>query len=271
MGHTSNRGRSVLVVLTGDLARVSLKKKCVTLCGPKECDCRLKSQKQTVGHQNNMNQSRTLYVPAMAGYVKESDIMPLFQQLVDLFVEVEQQKFIIVDNKRYDNVFIKVLVVADMMFLHKFTGRGGGCATSIHFCMMCSCISKFRNEGEPGGCDACRRDKKVYDSNGLPICLHHDPLTPEKRARQKQRQAQLEGILRGKQPPRKRPLWEDLAGLQLACIERCVPGHTNLDGRLAYNPADLQKFPKMTIAQCNAWLDERCEGIHFATTTSHSY
>ena len=260
-----------IVVLTGDLARVSLKNKCVTLCGAKECDRRLKSQKQTVGHQNNMNQSRNLYVPAMAGYVKESDIMPQFQQLVDLFVEVEQQKFIIVDNKRYDNVFIKVLVVADMMFLHKFTGRGGGCATSIHFCMMCSCISKFRNEGEPGGCDGCRRDKKVYDTNGLPICIHHDVLTPEKRARQKQRQAQLEGILRGKQPPRKKPLWEDLAGLQLACIERCVPGHTNLDGRLAYNPADLNKFPTMTTAQCNAWLDARCEGIHFATTTSHSH
>ena len=260
-----------IVVLTGDLARVSLKKKCVTLCGAKECDRRLTSQKQTVGHRNNMNQSRNLYVPAMAGYVKESDIMPRFQQLVDLFVEVEQQKFIIVDNKRYDNVFIKVLVVADMMFLHKFTGRGGGCATSIHFCMMCSCISKFRNEGEPGGCDACRRDNKVYDTNGLPICIHHDVLTPEKRARQKQRQAQLEGILRGKQPPRKKPLWEDLAGLQLACIERCVPGHTNLDGRLAYNPADLNKFPTMTIAQCNAWLDARCEGIHFATTTSHSH
>jgi hypothetical protein len=45
-----------VVVLTGDLARVSLKKKFVTLCGAKECDRRLKSQKQTVGHQNIMNQ-----------------------------------------------------------------------------------------------------------------------------------------------------------------------------------------------------------------------
>ena len=86
-----------VVVLTGDLARVSLKGKCVTLVGPKECDRRLKSQKQTVGHQNNMNQSRTLYVPAAAGYVDESDLMPYFEQLLELFVEVEQQKYIIVE------------------------------------------------------------------------------------------------------------------------------------------------------------------------------
>jgi hypothetical protein len=67
-----------VILLTGDLARVSFKgKKFVTLCGAKECDRRLKSQKQTVGHQNNMNQSRTLYVPAVAGYVTESDLMPI--------------------------------------------------------------------------------------------------------------------------------------------------------------------------------------------------
>jgi hypothetical protein len=111
-----------ILVLTGDLARVNLKgSKCVTLCGAKECDRRLPSQKQSKGgHENNMNQSRTLYVPAVAGYVTESDLMPLFEELVDLFVEIEQQKYIVVDGTRYDNVFIKVLIVADMMFLHKF-------------------------------------------------------------------------------------------------------------------------------------------------------
>jgi hypothetical protein len=31
-------------------------------------------------------------VPAVAGYVKESDLMPLFEQLVEYFVEVEKQK-----------------------------------------------------------------------------------------------------------------------------------------------------------------------------------
>ncbi len=68
----------------------------MTLYGAKECDRRFKSQKQTVGHQNNMNQSRTwpLYVPAAAGYVDESDLMPFFEQLVEMFVEIEQQKLL---------------------------------------------------------------------------------------------------------------------------------------------------------------------------------
>ncbi len=82
--------------------------------------------------------------------------MPLFEQLLEYFVEVEKQKFIEVDGQRYDNIFIKVLVVANMMFLPKFTGRGGGCAKTTHFCMFRSCINKFRHEGEPGGCDGCR-------------------------------------------------------------------------------------------------------------------
>ncbi len=58
----------------------------------------------------------------------------------------------------------------------------------------------------------------------------------------------------------RKPIWGDKAGLRLACIERCVPGHTNLDGRVAYNPRDLENIPKWTISQCNAWLDKRCSG-----------
>jgi hypothetical protein len=125
-------------------------------------------------------------------------------------------------------------------------------------------MSKYRHEGEPGGCDDCRRDGKVYDDNGLQICLHHDHLTPDKKARQIRRQAHLQELLIVKVPRRKKTLWEDLPGLRLACLERCVPGHTTLGGRLAYNPnEDLYKIPRMTIAQCIAWLDQRCEGTPF--------
>jgi hypothetical protein len=260
-----------IVVLTGDLARVNLKgSKCVTLCGAKECDHRLPSQKQsTGGHDNNINQSRNLYVPAAAGYVTESDLMPLFEQLVELFVEIEHQKYVIVDGIRYDNVFIKVLIVADMMFLHKFTERGGCCASTTHFCMFCSCMSKFRNEGEPGGCDACRRDGIVYDMKGLQICLCHDMVTPDKKARQLARKLELEELLQGKVPLRKKPRWEDKAGLIRACLERCVPGTTNLDGSLSYRAGDLTAIPKMSIAKLNAWLDQRCEGI--PPTTPHNF
>ena len=76
-----------------------------------------------------------------------------------------------------------------------------------------------------------------------------------------QRQSQLEQLLRGKMPPRKKPVWENLTSLQRACLDRCVPGSTTLDVRPAYKPKDLEKIPKMTIAQCNAWLDQRCEGF----------
>ncbi len=61
-------------------------------------------------------------------------------------------------------------------------------------------MSKFRHQGEPGGCDACRRDGTVYDDNGFQVCLCHDMMTVEKKARQLQRLRQLDEILRGKMP-----------------------------------------------------------------------
>jgi hypothetical protein len=53
-------------------------------------------------YYNNMNQSRNLYVPAIGGYTTESDMMPLFEQLVDYFVEIEKQQFCVVDGKEYE-------------------------------------------------------------------------------------------------------------------------------------------------------------------------
>ena len=80
------------------MARVSLNNKAVTLCGVKECDPRLVSQKVT--QVNNLNdpsrakqignQSRNLYIPAMGGYTDESTMMPLFEELFEIFVEVEK-------------------------------------------------------------------------------------------------------------------------------------------------------------------------------------
>ena len=165
-----------------------------------------------------------------------------------------------VDGKEYE-VFIKVLVVADMMFLQKFTGHGGGCATSTYFCMFCSCMSKFRHEGEPGGCEDCRNKRKVYNNDGQQICLHHDVVTAERLQEQRARLVHLHDKLNGKLPPRKKPVWENLHGLRLACLERCVAGVTNKDGHNAYDPGDLVKIPTMNIKACEAWLNERTEGL----------
>ena len=247
-----------VLAVTGDLARVSFSGKAVTLGGPKQCDRRLVSQLLT--GKANMNQSRTLYTPAIGGYSSESDMMPLFEQLVDYFVEIEKQQFCVVDGKEYE-VFIKVLVVADMMFLQKFTGHGGGCATSTYFCMFCSCMSKFRHEGEPGGCEDCRNKRKVYNNDGQQICLHHDVVTAERLLEQRARLVHLHDKLNGKLPPRKKPVWENLHGLRLACLERCVAGVTNKDGHNAYDPGDLVKIPTMNTKACEAWLNERTEGM----------
>ena len=256
-----------IVALTGDLARVSLNNKAVTLCGVKECDPRLVSQKLT--QVNNLNdpsrakqignQSRNLYIPAMGGYTDESTMIPLFEELFEIFVEVEKQKFCVVDGKKYD-VFIDVKVVADMMFLHKFTERGGCCATTTFFCMFCSCMSKFRHEGQPGGCDACKLEGTVYDDKGIFACIHHDMMTPEKTQAFQERLAFLTNKLQGKVPKRKKPVWGDLAGLRQACLDRCVPGVTNKDGQDAYNVRDKTRFKSMNSTACEAWLNQRTEG-----------
>ncbi len=101
----------------------------------------------------------------------------------------------------------------------------------------------------------------MYDDNGFQVCLCHDMMTVEKRARQLQRLRQLDDILRGKMPSRKKPIWEDLAGLRLACLKLCVPGATNLDGSSAFKESDLTAIPRMSVAKCNAWLDQRCDGM----------
>ena len=116
----------------------------------------------------------------MGGYTDESTLMPLFEELVEIFVEVEKQKYCMVDGKQYE-VHIDVKIVADMLFLHtKLTERGGCCATTTFFCMFCSCMSKFRHEGQPGGCDACKLEGTVYDDKGIFACIHHDMMTPER-------------------------------------------------------------------------------------------
>jgi len=256
-----------IVALTGDLARVSLNNKAVTVCGVKECDPRLVSQKRT--QVNNLNdpsraktignQSRNLYIPAMGGYTDESTLMPLFEELVEIFVEVEKQKYCVVDGKQYE-VHIDVKIVADMMFLHKFTERGGCCASTTFFCMFCSCMSKFRHEGQPGGCDACKLEGTAYDDKGIFACIHHDMMTPERTKSFQDRLVFLQNKLQGKIPKRKKPVWGDLAGLRQACLERCVPGVTNKDGHDAYNVRDKTKLNTMNTTACEAWLNQRTEG-----------
>jgi hypothetical protein len=150
-----------------------------------------------------------------------------------------------------------------MSFLHKFTGQGGGSASTTHFCMFCSCMSKFRNQGEPGGCERCRLAGSVYDDKGIQLCLHHDHATEERKERQRVRLNHLRDKLSGQMPLAKKPIWEDKAGLRLPFLKRCVPGLRTLNGRPAYDPEDVERIKTMTVTQCEAWLSARFEGMVF--------
>jgi hypothetical protein len=148
-----------LVCVTGDAARVSQRGVIVTTCGAKECDRRLPSQLGAYclvcpppphplsssrtstpflsqpGTGKGMNQSRKLYTPMLAGYASETKLMPHFHALVSTFKEIEERGYCEVDGVQYE-VPIKVVVVADMSFVWKYTERG--CASgSGSFCWMC--------------------------------------------------------------------------------------------------------------------------------------
>ena len=155
------RDKPWLVALSGDLVRVTTRGKSMTICGPKLVDPRLPCQQAT---GKTSNQSRNLYTPAVAGYVDEAHLMKYFDRMVDCFRVIQEQGYCVVQNERHE-VFIDVLVVADMAYLHKFLRRGGGSHSCTHFCFLCSISSKYRQEGYPGGCRKCRVKDIVYDSN----------------------------------------------------------------------------------------------------------
>jgi hypothetical protein len=122
---------------TGDLARVNFRGKCITMAGPKQVDPRLTCQEKT---GKTSNQSRKMYTPVVAGYVDEGHILSYFNALVAAFRQiVEAQGYCVVDGVRH-TVYIDVSVVADMAFLHKYLGRGGGSHACTHFVLYVVCL-----------------------------------------------------------------------------------------------------------------------------------
>ncbi len=53
------------------------------------------------------------------------------------------------------------------MFLQKFARHGGWCATTTYFCMFCSCMSRFRQEGQPGGCETSGTEQCYHTTSTL--------------------------------------------------------------------------------------------------------
>jgi hypothetical protein len=125
----------------------------------KQADARLPSQHET---GKTMNQSRHMYLPALAGYTDEKTIMPYFEEFVQAFLEIEERGHCLVDNKQY-NIYIRCFVVGDLAFEQKYLGHGGGSGKTTRFCFLCSNTCHYRHKGYPGGCIKCRKQGIVYD------------------------------------------------------------------------------------------------------------
>jgi hypothetical protein len=228
-----------IIPLTGDLARVSLRGKGITMCGAKEADPRLPSQVLT---GKTMNQSRNLYTPAVAGYTDEKKLMPFFEEMVAAFMEIEKRGYIEIDGERR-HVNIKVVIVADMSFLHKYLNRGGGSATTTRFCFMCSSTCHYRHRGYPGGCLKCRAKNMVYDkATGCQLCLHHDVCIPEFLEMETARFDDLTARVSTQIPLSKLPCWESVAALRGECNKRCLTEAERAIVKKKTTEAQLQRW-----------------------------
>ena len=238
-----------IVPLTGDLARVNYRGKAITMAGPKQADPRLPSQCRTM---KTSNQSREMYTPAIAGYVDEGHVMKYFDAMVASFREIESRGYCVVNGERHE-VFIDVVVVADMAYLHKYLKRGGGSHACTNFCFFCSVNKKYRAEGYPGGCRACRRRGTVYDPNtGAQICRHHDVCDSDFLQWQKERLEYLTEVVKPRIPISARPFYEGMDGLRAECLKLCR------------NVKDIEFVTKKkSIAQLEKWLkaDSRTRGM----------
>jgi hypothetical protein len=212
-----NKDAPWIVPITGDGVRTSQRGTVVTVLGPKMADRRLVKQEQT---GKTMCQSSDMYTPAVAGFMDEAQLMPWFHRLVAEFMRIEEQKYCLVNGKKY-TVYIHISVIADLSFLHKYTERGGGSHTSNCFCMLCGALRNFRHLGYPGGCWDCRARGKVYGEDGVQICPHYDACTEEFLAWQRERYSELCKLV-PEFPLSSLPVWEDVAQLREECLKRCV-------------------------------------------------
>jgi hypothetical protein len=237
------------LALTGDLARVNFRGKAITIGGPKQVDPRLPCQAMK---GKTSNQSREMYTPAVAGYVDEGYIMTYFNAMVASFREIETQGYCVVQGIRH-MIYIEVNVVADMAFLQKYLGRGGGSHACTNFCFFCSVSSKYRHQGYPGGCRKCRKAGTVYDeTTGCQQCLHHEECTPDFLVWQTARKTYLEETVKPRIPKCARPFYEDKQGLIVECLKRCT--------------SDVERKTvekKKSIAALEKWLkaDGRTRGM----------
>jgi hypothetical protein len=172
-----------------------------------------------------------MYTPAVAGYANEKELMPFFHCLVSEFLRIEEQQYCVVNEKRYA-VFLKITVIADLAFLHKYMGRGGGSHASTCFCMLCGALRNFKHQGFPGGCRHCRGLGIVYNENGVQVCPHYEACTMEFLEWQALRYAELSALI-PVFPLSSLPAWDDVSQLRSECVKRCVGPHAGWQARIS--------------------------------------
>ena len=171
--------------------------------------------------------------------------MQYFDRMVACFKDIEERGYCVVDNVRHE-VFIDVIVVADMSYLHKYLKRGGGSHTCTHFCFLCSLTSKYRQEGYPGGCLKCRSKDIVYDKEtGAQRCHHHDVCDAQFLEWESARLAYLTANVKPRIPMSAKPHYESFNSLMEECLLRC---------RTPREVAQVSK--KKTYTTLEKWLME---------------
>jgi len=234
-----------IVPITGDGVVTSQRGTYATVLGPKMADPRLFLQEKT---GKTMNQSREMYTPAVGGFLDEAELMPYFHRLVAEFLQIEDQQYVVVNGKRY-TVYIQIIVVADLSFLHKYTGRGGGSHASKCFCILCGAMRHFKHLGYPGGCLDCRARGEVYGEDGIQICGHYDVCTEEFLAWQTERYAALCQLV-PEFPLSSLPAWNDVDELRAECLKRCVGPWAGARAKVAKTSGK----DKMTARELSDWI-----------------
>jgi hypothetical protein len=146
--------------------------------------------------------------------------MPYFHHIVEEFLRIEEQQFCEVNGKKYP-VYLQIVVVADLSFLHKYTKRGGGSHASTCFCMFCGVQRNFKHLGYPGGCRDCRARGVVYSTDGVQICPHYEACTSDFLEWQRARYDTLTNLIPDF-PLTSLPAWDDVEQLREECLKRCV-------------------------------------------------
>ena len=152
----------------------------------------------------------------------EEHIIKYFDRIVVRFRDIQERGYCVVDGERHV-VFIGVIVVVDISYLHKYLRRGGGSHSCTNCCFLCSMNRKYRQEGYHRECLECRRKGEGYnDLTGCQQCRHHDVCDREFLEWENTRMRYLEKNVKPCIPATNKPYYESLESLREERLKKCA-------------------------------------------------